>query len=137
MPRITEMFCFAVSDKDDDDEGIPAMDTRLGPMPLIGADVTRIDSLLPYAQKCADEIGKPLRIYKFSQREQIGEVTPRRLPLTDAPIVHALQYGFALCRFGDTVPGNWPDGHRWVGLDEMENVTCPDCLEVTNALPNG
>lgn len=77
MPRITEMFCFAVSDKSDDDEGVLAVATLLGPMPLVGADTARIESLMPHAQKAADELGKPLRIYKFTHREQIGEVTPR------------------------------------------------------------
>lgn len=77
MPRITEMFCFAVSDKDNDDEGVPAVPSPLGPMPLVGADVSRIDSLMSRAQMVADELGRPLRIYKFSHREQIGEVTPR------------------------------------------------------------
>lgn len=80
MPKITEMFCFAMSDKDDDDEGVPALFTGLGSMPLVGADITRIDALLPHAQKIANEFGKPLRIYKFSQKEQIGEVQPNGKP---------------------------------------------------------
>lgn len=71
------MYCFAVSDKDDDDEGVAAISSRLGPMPLVGADLTRIESLLPKAQVVADELGKPIRIYKFSHREQIGEINPR------------------------------------------------------------
>ena len=77
MPKITELFCFAVSDKDDDDEGVPAVKHPIGPLPLLGADLKRIDALMPYAQDLADQLGKPLRIYKFSQKEQIGEVQPR------------------------------------------------------------
>jgi hypothetical protein len=71
------MFCFAICDRDEDDEGVPAFQSPLGPMPLVGADIARVHSLMPVAQQMADESGKPLRIYKFTRREQIGEVTPR------------------------------------------------------------
>lgn len=76
MPKITEMYCFAVNDSNDDDEGVPAFDSVLGPMPMVGADLDRIGSLIPIAQIMANELGKPLRIYKFTVREQIGEVLP-------------------------------------------------------------
>ena len=81
MPRINEMFCFAMDDateRDPNDEGVPCIFGQLGPMPLMGADIARVESLTRYAQEIADQVGKPLRIYKFSHKEQIGEVTPRQ-----------------------------------------------------------
>lgn len=80
MPKITEMFCFAVDDSGEKDEGVPAFESGRMMWPLMGADLTRVESLMPIAQKIADETGKPIRIYKFSRREQIGEISPRREP---------------------------------------------------------
>lgn len=78
MPRITELFCFAVYDGGPDDEGVPAFTHPfLGTMPLMGADNARIEALMPMAQQLADTAGKELRIYKFSHKEQIGVITPR------------------------------------------------------------
>lgn len=78
MPKITRLYCFAVYTDDDDDEGVPAIMGIAGPMPLMGADTERIESLLPQAQLVADELNKPLRIYVFTNKEQVGEVTPRQ-----------------------------------------------------------
>lgn len=76
MPRITELFCFAINDTDPEDEGVPAFDL-LGGVPMIGADMARVEDLIPLAQRLSDESGKQIRIYKFSQREQIGTINPR------------------------------------------------------------
>lgn len=78
MPKITEMYCFAAYDKDENDEGIPSIMTVFGPFPLFGADVDRIETVMPKAQEFADATGKSLRIYKFTQKEQIGEVNPKK-----------------------------------------------------------
>lgn len=77
MPKITEMYCFALNDKDEDDEGVPAISTPNGVMPLMGADIQRITSLMPKVQAIANEIGKTLRIYHFTNKKQIGEVNPQ------------------------------------------------------------
>jgi hypothetical protein len=77
MPKISQLFCFAAYDKDEDDEGVPTFQSKLGPIPLMGADVTRVEQFMPIAQQIADATGKQIRIYKFSHKEQIGEVSPR------------------------------------------------------------
>lgn len=71
------MFCFVIADKSPDDEGIPAIHSSLGPMPLIGADLRRVDSLMPHAQSIADMTGQTIRVYKFTHKEQIGEINPQ------------------------------------------------------------
>lgn len=84
MPKITKMYCFAMYDKGPDDEGIPAFASPLGVMPMMGADVDRIASLMPRAQIIANETGQPLRIYMFDHMEQIGEVSPQAgMPATE------------------------------------------------------
>lgn len=51
----------------------------------------------------------------------LGDFTP-------VPVVHILQYGLPLCRFTPELPEGWPQGHRWVGLDERNLATCPTCI---------
>jgi hypothetical protein len=76
MPRVTEMYAFVMSDTEPDDEGIPAI--PLGPlmMPMTGADMNRVASLMPHAQKIANRSGKQLRIMRFTGIEKIGEINP-------------------------------------------------------------
>lgn len=49
--------------------------------------------------------------------------------MTAIPVVHILDRGLPLCRFTTDVPGEWPDGHQWVGLDDTEPATCVACLK--------
>ncbi len=47
-------------------------------MPFMGADLERVRSLMEErAQRIADKLGKQIRIYRFSQKEQIGTIEPR------------------------------------------------------------
>lgn len=48
--------------------------------------------------------------------------------------VHVLHHGLSLCRFTTDLPGNWPIGHRWTGLDDRAPVNCPGCLRVLSAI---
>jgi hypothetical protein len=34
-------------------------------------------------------------------------------------VIHLLHEGFPLCGFSELLPRDWPDGHRWVGLDAL------------------
>ena len=72
MPKITEMWCYAIYDKDEDDEGVIA----IGVTPLVGADRDRMESLLHPAQFVADVHGKPVRLYRFTNRELVRTVEP-------------------------------------------------------------
>ncbi len=130
MPKITELFCFAIDDKDKNNEGVPAFESGYMTLPMMGADLARVEDLMPMAQKLADAHGKPIRIYKFSVKEQIGEILPRELPLsTPSPTVHGLQAGYALCGFASSVPPNWPEGHVWVDpRSDKAQITCEKCL---------
>lgn len=79
MPVITEMFAFVVADKSPEDEGVIAyLDPGMGTwMPMVGADLTRVDALRPEAQKLADATGKKVIIKKFYIVDIIGTVVPR------------------------------------------------------------
>lgn len=77
MPLITQMYAFVTSDAAPDDEGVPAFMNGTILMPMTGADMARVQDLMPIAQRIADETGKQIRIYRFSQKEQIGVIEPR------------------------------------------------------------
>lgn len=47
MPRIEEMYAFVAEDSGPDDEGVVGMATKSGWMPLVGADMARVESLKP------------------------------------------------------------------------------------------
>ncbi len=65
MPKITQMYAFVVADKDPDDEGIIGMSTPSGWMPLVGADMSRVQSLIPIADEISKMLNKPYRILQF------------------------------------------------------------------------
>lgn len=47
-------------------------------------------------------------------------------------VVHIVDAGVALCgRPG--LPGDWPQGHQWVPLNEAFAANCQDCLAVARA----
>jgi hypothetical protein len=66
MPKITELYAFVSIGSDPDDEGIMAFQTNDGTwMPMIGADMTRINQLKPMADKISEIAGKPYKILRF------------------------------------------------------------------------
>lgn len=78
MVTIDEMFAF-VSD-DPDGEGVCAVHTATGWMPLMGADLARVESLRPIAQAIADQTGRRIRIVRFTTREEVGTIVPAEEP---------------------------------------------------------
>jgi len=74
LVRVEQMFAFIVID-DDGTEGIPAVQTKsMGfPtfLPLVGADMARIDSLRHFAVQVAREMKKPVTLVKFTHREEV------------------------------------------------------------------
>lgn len=73
MPKITEMYAFVATDKDENDEGVMGM---MMPdrswMPLVGADTSRVDSLRPFADEISKVTGKKYRILRFKLDGQIS-----------------------------------------------------------------
>lgn len=82
MPlKIDQMYAFVMADEDGD-EGIPAFslpESKLV-MPMVGADMKRIEQLKPIAQKMANDLKKPVRICKFTVREEVEVVEPETVP---------------------------------------------------------
>jgi len=80
MPRIEEMYAFIAEDTEPDDEGIIGM--RTGPdddgryiwVPLVGADMARVDSLRPIALGIGRQSGKKIKLARFSNRQDLETI---------------------------------------------------------------
>jgi hypothetical protein len=74
MPKITELFAFVI-DLPSGEEGVLAVlrDTPAGPtwMPFIGADLKRVRSLVPEADRVAKANGRGYKILRF---QLVGEI---------------------------------------------------------------
>ena len=76
MPRIEEMYAFIAEDTGPDDEGIvgiQAISREHAPiwLPLVGADMARVDSLRPLAEGIGHQTGKKVTLVHFSNRRDL------------------------------------------------------------------
>jgi hypothetical protein len=76
LGRIDQIWAFL--SLDDGGEGVVAAPIGPGAMtvPLIAADKRRVDSLIPIAKRMATLFGKPVRLAKFSKREDVEIYQP-------------------------------------------------------------
>ena len=78
MPKIEKLLAYVIADKDEEDEGVPAMMARNGMMfPLMGADEERMKSLRAEAQMIANTKGKPVKLLRFTQLEVLDVIEPK------------------------------------------------------------
>lgn len=75
MLQIEEMFAFIAKNKDG--EGVMGASLPIGGQmmmtALVGADIARIQQLLPIAKEISKITGTPFRIVKFSNRKDITD----------------------------------------------------------------
>ena len=76
-PKIGELFAF-IAEEGPEDEGIVAMMVGDKWMPMLGADMKRIESLRPIAQKIATIHGQKIILAKFTTRTNIEEIKPSK-----------------------------------------------------------
>lgn len=74
MPdKVEELYAFVMT-AEDGDEGVPAFFTEQGWIPLIGADMERIDLLRKAAQNIATSEQQPIKLLRFAGPPEILEV---------------------------------------------------------------
>ena len=78
MPKIEEMYVFIAEDGPND-EGVSAFQIGDTWLPMVGADMKRVDSMKPVAQLIADRTGQTIKLIRFTQREEIETIEPRNL----------------------------------------------------------
>jgi len=76
MPKIEEMYAFVIEDTGPDDEGVVGMGTKMGWMPLVGADMARVESLKPLASVAARASGKKVKLLHFGCRRLVEVIEP-------------------------------------------------------------
>lgn len=75
MPKIDEIFAFV--SLDDEGEGIIGFLSSSGQwMPLVGADMKRVEALRPIAKDIAQQSGKTVRLLHFSTRHELEVIEP-------------------------------------------------------------
>lgn len=78
MPlKIERMYAFVAIDEHGD-EGIPAFSHGPMMLPMVGADMTRIESMRTMAQNIANTTGQSMRLVIFEKREELDWITPRQ-----------------------------------------------------------
>ena len=75
MPKITEMYAF-IAEEGPEDEGIVAMKVGNTFMPLVGADMDRVESLRPIAVNMANIYKTKITLAKFTTRTDLEEIKP-------------------------------------------------------------
>lgn len=80
MPKIKEMYAFIVEDSGPDDEGVIGIQSMRGSsgciwLPLVGADMARVESLKPMARGIGKQIGKKVTLVHFTNREDLEVIT--------------------------------------------------------------
>jgi len=74
--KITEMYAW-VCEEPDGGEGVPAVDLGTGlPMPLVGADRERIESLRRHAINGVLPMGYPVKLVRFHEMEVLERHEP-------------------------------------------------------------
>ena len=75
--RIESMYAFIQLDPADNTEGVIAFMAPSGTwMPMVGADMERVEQLRPWAQETAKVTGNPVRLVHFTHREEIEVIEP-------------------------------------------------------------
>ena len=76
MPKIKHLYAFVITDKDENDEGIPAITLMNNVYPLMGADMKRVEVFRRVAQKLANDKGKEVKLIKSTGIEIIETIKP-------------------------------------------------------------
>jgi hypothetical protein len=74
--RIDQMFAFTAIDPIDNIEGVVSVTIGGTAMPLVGADMERIQSLRPLASEVARRLKQKITLKRFSEVSVIGYIDP-------------------------------------------------------------
>lgn len=74
--KVDNMYAYLSVDQEDGNEGLVAIDTATGKMPLVGADMGRMLSYKPIVKNLVKTTGFKVRLYKFSSKKLLDEINP-------------------------------------------------------------
>jgi hypothetical protein len=128
--RIEQMYAFVVVD-DDGTEGVIGVPKPGGEwIPLVGADMRRVEQMTPIAKQLASAIGKSIDVLKFSQRTLLKTIKPGKPPLKKATVPLAEKVQEAVGRSEQIPMQVWKE-------PELRPVTSMSGVVVHPTLANG
>lgn len=71
MPRIDEMYAFVSLDANGDEGVCAHFSPSYGWMPLVGGDMSRVESIRPLAVNIAKQSGMKITLVKFTGRTEV------------------------------------------------------------------
>lgn len=74
--RIRSLSAWVIIDADDD-ESLPAAFIFDHLVPLVAADEARLRILRPFAEAVGRRVGKPVRLIRFTVREELEVIEPK------------------------------------------------------------
>ena len=75
--RIEQMYAFVVLDPADNTEGLPSFRAPNGvELPMVGADMKRVDDLRPIAQQIARQLEAKVTLCRFEVRTELEVFDP-------------------------------------------------------------
>lgn len=69
--RIEQLYAFIALDPEDNTEGVIAFQSPAGPMPMVAADMKRVEQMRPVAAALAREGGIKVTLCRFEIRTEL------------------------------------------------------------------
>jgi hypothetical protein len=80
VKQIDTLYAFVATDPEDLTEGVLALERPNGLgtdyMPMVGADLERVNDLRPHAERAAREQNVQVRLLHFTAREEVEVIEP-------------------------------------------------------------
>lgn len=77
MRLIDEVWAVVAEDPNDNTEGVVAMQTDIGWLPLIAADKDRLENIKEWGRQMSAVRGQPFKLIKLSTREVVEDIDGR------------------------------------------------------------
>lgn len=136
MKTIDEMYAFIIVDPEDGDEGIPTFSPMPGVhAPMIGADPDRVLSLRSLAEQVATDMQAPVKVVRFSVREELEIIQPGPKPEREEPEIIDISPGPPRVAEDGTITG-WADAPEMV-LTEADVDVAEGGVHVFSLLLDG
>lgn len=74
--KIERLFAYVATDPDDDSEGVCSVQIGQVHFPMVGADMERMNSLWPHAERIAQATGREIRLVLFDNAQVIDTINP-------------------------------------------------------------
>lgn len=74
--KIERLFAYVATDPDDGSEGVCSVQIGKVHFPMVGADMERMQSLWPHAERIAKATGSEIRLMLFENAQVIDIISP-------------------------------------------------------------